>query len=101
MNWKKVLASIPAGLSYSEVAARLGTDYSTTRVAIKQHRYKVADGRRFAQNATRILVPEDIDWRKPNIQIARELLISKQRVSFVRKQLGKAPVESRGRPRKP
>jgi hypothetical protein len=48
---------------------------------------------------TRKVNPDKIDWRKSNIQIARELLVSRERIRFVRKRAGKPKVEARGRPR--
>lgn len=101
-NWSDLIACLPPGLTFSEAAARLGTDYQATRNAIKRYGYKAADGRKFSQNGRRKLVPENVNWKLSNIEIARRLKISRERVRFMRAQLNKPFVESRGRkPRKP
>lgn len=97
MNWKDLIDCLPPGLTFSEAAKRLGKDYQAVRYAIIRHGYPAADGRRFSQNASRALDPAKVDWSLSNIEIARRLGISKQRVSKVRKQLNLPLVESRGR----
>ena len=97
MKWKSLIDSLPDGLTFSEAAKRLGLPYQATRQAIIRYRYPAVDGRRYGQRRVRRMVPESIDWRKSNIQIARELLVSRERVRIVRKALGKKRVESRGR----
>jgi hypothetical protein len=99
INWKRELKKLPRGLTFTEVATRLGSSHSTAFYAIKRCGYRASDGRIFAQRSRRRLDPDKVDWKLSNIQIARSLGISKQRVSLVRKKLGKRPVESRGRPR--
>lgn len=92
-----LIEALPPGLTFQEAALRLGVDYQACRRAIQKYGYRASDGRRYCQNSTRKLVPEKIDWRKSNIQIARELLISRERVRVVRSKIGKPLVESRGR----
>ena len=97
MNWKKLIRSLPKGLTFTEAAARLGQDYNATRLAIHKYGYAAVDGRRYSQMPRRKIRVEDIDWSKSNIQIARELLASRERVRQLRKSNGKRFVESRGR----
>lgn len=96
-NWKDLIKSLPLGLTFSQAAKRLRRDYQCTRQALFKYRYRALDGRHTAQLKTRKVNPDKIDWRKSNIQIARELLVSRERIRFVRKHAGKAKVEARGR----
>jgi hypothetical protein len=100
MNWKALISRLPKGLTFTEVAKRLGTEYQSTRHAIIRYRYPAVDGRSYGQRRLRRLVPERIDWSLSNIEIARRLLVSRERVRVVRKALGKKRVEARGRPSK-
>jgi hypothetical protein len=98
-NWKALIKSLPPGLTFSQAAKRLRRDYQCTRQAIFNYGYRAVDGRHFTNMKTRKVNPDKIDWRKSNIQIARELLVSRERIRFVRKRDGKPKVEARGRPR--
>ena len=99
-NWKDLIKSLPPGLTFSQAAKRLRRDYQCTRQAIFKYLYRALDGRHSAQLKTRKVNPDKIDWRKTNVQIARELLVSRERIRFVRQQAGKPKVEARGRSKK-
>lgn len=96
-NWRKLLKSIPAGLTYSEVARRLGTKYFDTREAILKYRYKAVDGRRYGQLRHRKFDLSRVDWKLPNVDIARQFGVSRELIRLRRRALGKPFVESRGR----
>lgn len=83
-NWPALIKQLPPGLTYYQAARRLKVPYTVIRYAIHRYRYRAVDGRSFGQRVRRILDPDKTDWRKSDLQIARELLISKQRVNRVR-----------------
>lgn len=89
--------SLPNGLTYSEVAQRLGFSFSKARRLITRYGYKAIDGRTLAHHQTRKFKPEEADWCKSPTALAREWGVSKQRVSAVAKKLGIKIVDSRGR----
>jgi hypothetical protein len=97
MNWRTLIRSLPKGLTFREAASRLGQNYNSTRLAIHRYKYRAVDGRRFSQIVKRKIKVEAIDWRRSNIEIARELRCSRERVRQLRSSLGKPFVESRGR----
>lgn len=94
------LASLPSGLTISEVGLRLGLSYQRSRDVIRESGYKSRDGRTMAQIARRVLDPATVDWSLSNIEIARKSGVSRERVRAIRERLGKAKVEARGRHRK-
>lgn len=100
-DWSKLLGELPPGLTFSQVAKRLKAPYGSTRIAIHCYRYPASDGRAHGQRLRRILDPEKVDWSKSDIEIARELLISKQRVNLVRHQFrngkNKSPLTKKGK----
>lgn len=83
-HWPKLIAKLPPGLSFGQAARKLRAPYTVVRYAIHRYGYPAVDGRSFGQRVRRILDPDKTDWRKSDLQIARELLISKQRVNRVR-----------------
>lgn len=95
--WKLALAAMPPGMTFSEVSRRLCQSYQTTRMAIRKHRYKAVDGRKFSQNRKRKLQVSDLDPRKSTVEIARACGVTKQRVSALAKQLGVKLKDTRGR----
>ena len=94
---RKLLSSVPAGLSLGELARRTGMDYQKARRIAHAAKYRFTDGRSFAQNRRRLLDPDKVDWRQPNIDIARSFGVSRERVRKLRQDLGKRLVECRGR----
>ena len=78
-----------------EVSRRLGTPYQQTRLAILRHRYPYSDGRRFGQ--AKKLIAAQVNWKLPNVEIARKFGVSRERVRKLREKLCKPFVESRGR----
>lgn len=95
----RVLASLPAGLTITEVSNRTGWDYQKARRLAREHRYRSSDGRTFSQAGKRKLEPHGIDWTMSNADIARQFGVSRERVRRVRQNLGMEKVESRGRKR--
>ena len=87
-SWPQLIRSLPKGLTFKEVSERLGAPYSVCRYAIHAYNYKARDGRSDCQLAKRKVVPEQIDWRLSNAEIARRLLVSRQRIHVVRRGLG-------------
>lgn len=84
----KLLARLPSGLTFTQVSRRLRVNYLQAFRAAHKYGYQATDARHLAQRHRRKLNPELVDWRKPNIQIARELLVSRQLVSMVRHRDG-------------
>jgi len=97
IDWKQKLRDLPAGLTYSEVASRIGVGYFTARSAMLKHHYDAPDGRWFSKRGSRKVKPDKVDWTMPNIAIAKAFKVSRERIRMIRKQLGKPFVESRGR----
>jgi len=100
IDWKQKLRDLPAGLTYSEVASRIGVGYFTARSAMLKHHYDAPDGRWFSKRGSRKVKPDKVDWTMPNIAIAKAFKVSRERIRMIRKQLGKPFVESRGRKKK-
>jgi hypothetical protein len=92
-----LLKRLHPGMTISEVAKHLGSPYQITRRLVLRHGYHRLDGRRFAQQFRRLLDPNSADWKKSNLQLARQFLVSKQRVSIVRKQFinSKIPINQK------
>lgn len=96
-NWRRRIGKMPRGLTYHELASRWGLSYQAARRMALRHRYPASDGRKFAQVRARKIDPSEIDWSLSNVAIARQLLVSRERVRLVRKEVGAPFVESRGR----
>ena len=97
MNWKSVLAKLPAGLTHGEVARRVGSSYGAARTASLKHGYLSLDGRSYGQLNRLKFDTAKADWSKSNVVLSREFKVSRELVRLRRKQLGKEFVESRGR----
>ena len=87
-NWPALFSKLSPGLTFGELARRFHVPYLTALRAAHKFGYAAKDGRHLAQRHRRKLNPELVDWRKSNIQIARELLVSRQLVSVVRHRDG-------------
>ena len=98
LDWQQRISKLPPSLTIGKAARRLRQSYQSTRLHLLRCGYEVVDGRKHGKSSRLDL--KKIDWNLSNIAIARSFLVSKQRVSFLRKQLGINPVESRGRPKK-
>lgn len=96
-NWKARIARLPRRLSYAQAAKRIGKPYQTVRKQLIAHRYQTINGHRTAKWRTRKINVSAIDWRRSNVEIARDLLCSRERIRKIRLTLGKPFVESRGR----
>lgn len=94
---ERAFASLPRGLTPTEISRRLGVDYHAALRLISRRRYRASDGRKFSQNHKRRLLPEQVDWTRSNADIAREFAVSRERVRVMRNRLRKKFVESRGR----
>lgn len=89
-SWPEIIKRLPKGLTFKQVAQRLRAPYSVCRYAIHRYGYKALDGRHYCQLAVRKVVPEKIDWSMTNVEIARKLLVSRERIRIVRRGLGLA-----------
>jgi hypothetical protein len=89
-NWPALIERLPEGLTTHQIARRFRVPYLTAWRAARRFGYPAVDGRRMGQRHRRKLKPELVDWRKSNVEIARELLVSRQLVSFVRHRQGVA-----------
>lgn len=87
-SWPALIKSLPKGLTFTQVAKRLRAPYSVARYGIHRYNYKAMDGRHECQLAGRKVVPENIDWSLSNVEIARKLLVSRERIRVVRRGLG-------------
>lgn len=67
----------------------MGAKYDIGRYWLIRHKYKAADGRAYAwtpelKARRRKIDPEKIDWSKANVQIAREVGVSRERIRQLR-----------------
>jgi hypothetical protein len=83
-DWPTLFDQIPRSLTIKQLAARFDVSYLTALRAAHKYGYPAVDGRHAAQRHRRKLNPEMVNWNKSNIAIARELLVSRQLVSWVR-----------------
>jgi hypothetical protein len=90
-QWSEKLASIEPGLKLGELAARLGEPYATVQRWASFFGYAIRDGR--TERAARVNWAE-ADWGKTNVEIARELGVSRERVRQVRERSGAQPQRS-------
>jgi hypothetical protein len=92
-TWPALIRSLPPGLTFKQVAKRLKAPYSVARYGIHRYGYPARDGRSECQLRKRKVVPEKIDWTMSNVEIARKLLVSRERIRVVRRNLGAIFVE--------
>ncbi|HEY2585200.1 MAG TPA: hypothetical protein VGI81_05500 [Tepidisphaeraceae bacterium] len=90
-RWAEMLDSVEPGLKLAELVGRLKQPYATVQRWAAFFGYPIRDGRR--ERPARVDWRR-IDWRKTNVQIARELGVSRERVRQVRRTSGIAPVET-------
>lgn len=90
-RWAQRLASVEPGLRLTDLAARLKQPYATVQRWAAFFGYPILDARR--DRSARVNWGR-VDWRKSNVQLARELGVSRERVRQVRRTAGIAPVES-------
>ena len=86
-DFSKLLVRLPSGLTFTQVSRRLRVNYLQAFRAAHKFGYAATDGRHLAQRHRRLFDPEKVDWKKSNIQIARELLVSRERVRQVRNKV--------------
>ena len=86
-NRPALFSKLPSGLTYTKLARRFRVPYLTALRAAHKFGYAAADGRHSGQMHRRLFDPETVDWNKSNIQIARELLVSRERVRQVRNKI--------------
>lgn len=99
-RWKQFVDRLPAGLSQSAAARYLDVKPTTLRYWLLQLGYRFRDGRALSWTETRrrkrmTLFAKDVDWSQPNIAIARQHNVSRERVRQVRKQLNLKKVNGR------
>lgn len=81
--WRDRLAATEPGLSISELASRFGASYPTVQRWAAFFAYAIHDGRGRSSTADW----ENVDWGQTNIDIARRLDVSRERVRQVRVKL--------------
>ena len=82
--WLGRLAQVEPGLKLGELAAMLGEPYATVQRWAAFLGYPIRDGR--SERSSRVNW-SSVDWRKPNVAIARELGVSRERVRQVRREM--------------
>jgi hypothetical protein len=95
-TWKSFFDTLNPGLTLTEIARRLGKPHSTIRSAALRARYAFTDGRRYGQQPNRRFVPEDADWSRSNVELSRKYGVSRERIRFLRTELGHPKVGKRG-----
>lgn len=93
-DWKKLISTLPKGLTARDAARTLGKKYSTVLMWLNKLGYKYRDGRADAWPLQRRLSktkinPKKINWSLPNIEIARNLGVSRERIRQLRNSLRK------------
>ena len=93
------IKKLPKGLSYVEAARRLGHEYSSARVALKEMKYPATDGRGQSKTRRQAVLKQfaGADWRMSNIGLALQFGVSREWVRQVREMVGAPFVEARGR----
>ncbi len=91
--WSKMIKTIPAGLTAEKAARIFRRSVTLTRRRLKENGYIVKEVKKYEVPAW----IEEANWRLPNVEIARQHNVSRERVRQVRKKLGYAPVKCRGR----
>jgi len=89
-DWIKAIQKLPPGLSYLQASKRLRAPYSSLRLAMIKCGYSGVDGRVRGQLKNRKLQVEKVDWSQTNADIGRKYGVSRERVRFMRRRLGKA-----------
>lgn len=93
-EWKSRIQALPKGLTVFAAAKHLGLKYSAVRFWLQKFGYKYADGRSQAwpdkrrRSVTKIR-PEKINWKLSNIEIAKKLNVSRERIRQLRNKNGK------------
>jgi transposase len=88
-DWKKLIKSLPPGLTAKEASKYLNLNYSTVRGWMLEFKYKFADGRSQAWPVKRrlsasMIDPRKVNWAWPNIRIAEHFGVSRERVRQLR-----------------
>lgn len=101
-DWEKRISSLPLGLTVAQAARRLGQKYQAVRLAMIRRNYVAMDSRRASHRspklrAQQLFTPTKLEWRKPNVDLARKYGVSRERVRQLRARLGLPKVEARGR----
>ena len=96
-DWKTLIASLPAGLTFKQAAQRLGKNYYSVRRALRFYGYCALDGRHTGQINRRKVDPAKLNWKLSNIALGRKYGMSRERFRKIRLEQGIPVVESRGR----
>jgi len=99
-RWHDIIQRLPPGLSLSQAARRLRRKYSATRHWLLRLDYPFTDGRQASwtparHRRTRSFNWEQADWSKPNVLLARQHGVSRERIRQVRERLRVAKVNGR------
>lgn len=82
-DWFDRLSAVEPGLTLAELSARLGEAYATVQRWASFFGYPIRDARR--ERTARVDWAR-VDWARSNVEIARELHVSRERVRQVRAQ---------------
>ena len=93
-DWERIISSLPPGLTQWEAAKRLNRSPDTVRGWLLRLNYPYTDGRTCIwdedrPHRQRKLPFKSVDWSLPNVVIARQFKVSRERVRQVRERLGK------------
>jgi len=90
-RWFESLSALEPGLRLNEIAARVGEPYATVQRWASFFGYEIRDGR--GDRPARVAWNQ-VNWRKSNVIIARELGVTRERVRQVRAEKGIEPEKS-------
>lgn len=94
---ERQIRRLPRRLTGVELSRRLGLDYQAALRLVRKTNYPMTDGRKYSQATERKFIPEEADWSKSNVELAKIWGVTRERVRAVRKTLKIPLVESRGR----
>jgi len=91
--WKRLFAALPPNLTLDQACRIFRRSPCVVRRYVKATGYPLKRRAKYA-------IPEwaeQADWSRPNIEIAQQFRITRERVRQFRKKLNKPKIESRGR----
>ena len=99
-RWKQRISTLPPRMAITQAADYLGVKFGAMRYWLKKVGYDYSDGRTYSWPESRRLKrrqfdPKTVDWRKPNVLIARETGVSRERIRQVREDLNLKKVNGR------
>ena len=91
-DWVVRFSTLPPGLSIVQIARKIGCNYNTARLWVRKLNHPFHDGRVGAWPAARRLQrakfnPALADWSLPNVVLARNHGVSRERIRQLRNRL--------------